>query len=197
MKKLCLCLLLLNFYTSKGQSFNQSLNWYEGSVVLATGRVVTGKISLDAFHGIMLLEQDTIRTVYPAHKIRSLYFYDTADNINRRFLSVKDRDLVRASWRFYEVVLQGEINVLRRQKLNGRKLADASDFTYHLQYNDEILGLRAFIKKVYPRLDAPFNERLKDFIRVNKLSANTLANAIRIIEFYDQIIRANDALAKQ
>ena len=94
MKKIFCCLLFLNFQILSAQS----LVWFEGSVVLSTCEVLVGKISLKGDHDLVLFEQGGTRAVYPAHKIRSLYFYDRGSNINRRYLSLKEDDGVRSSY---------------------------------------------------------------------------------------------------
>ena len=53
-----------------------------------------------------------------AHKIRSLYFYDRGNNINRRYLSLKEDDGVRSSYHLYEIVITGKVDVLRRKKMS-------------------------------------------------------------------------------
>lgn len=192
MKKIFFCLLLLNFQDLQ----SQSLKWYEGSVVLASNKVLTGKIAIEPVRDIILLQEGDLRTVYPAHKIQSLYFYDEVADINRRFISMKDQDIIRTRYEFFEIVLQGEVIVLRRQKTKAFNLSDALDFTYHVKYKNEFVLLRKFTRKIYPQLVMLHDTRLEDFISENGLKANTDANSIRIIEFYNRLIRSDDAIAK-
>ena len=191
MKKIFFCLLLLNFQHLQ----SQSLKWYEGSVVLASAKVLTGQISIEPMHDIILLQEGDLRTVYPAHKIQSLYFYDGSANINRRFISVKDPDIIKTGYQFFEVVLQGEVSVLRRQKAKAFSLSDASDFAYYVKYKNEFVPLQQFTRTIYPLLVTLPDTRLKDFISENGLKANNKANSIRIIEYYNRLIRSDDIIA--
>ena len=166
MKKIFCCLLFLNFQILSAQS----LVWFEGSVVLSTCEVLVGKISLKDDHDLILFEQGETRTVYPAHKIRSLYFYDRGSNINRRYLSLKEDDGVRSSYQLYEIVVTGKVDVLRRKKSAAfSEHPSELDFNYFIRYNDEIIALRKFKKKVFPHLRSQPDTRLENFITANKL----------------------------
>jgi len=190
-KRLFFCLLLFNFYGAQ----SQSLKWHDGSVVLASNHVVRGKISIEPFLDVILVEDNHRRTVYPAHKVSSLYFYDEAANINRRFVSILERNSHHTNYQFFEVVVYGEVNVLRRQKVKTLRPSDALDFMYYTQYNDDVVPLRKFGKKVCPRLKATSDSRLDDFIADNKLQAHTDPNSIRIVEYYNHL-RLGEAAAK-
>jgi hypothetical protein len=191
-KKIFFCLLIVNFQHLQ----SQSLKWYDGAVVLASSKVLTGKISIDPIHHIILLQEGDVRTVYPAHKIQSLYFYDEASNINRRFISKKEQDVIRTRYQLLEIVLQGTVSVLRRQKMKAFHPSDAFDFTYYIDYNNELVPLGKFNREIYPRLVSATGTRLKDFISQNKLRATNDVDSIRIIEFYNRLTRLDDALAK-
>ena len=190
MKKILFCLLLLNFY----HLHSQSLKWNEGSVVLASKKVITGQIAVEPVHDIILVQDGDLRTVYPAHKIQSLYFYDQA-NINRRFVSIKGND-IGTRYQLFEVVLNGKVVVLRRQKAKGYSTSDALDFTYQIKYDNILVPLRKFNRKIYPQLITLTDTRLQDFIAENRLRTYSDSNSIRIIEFYNRLIRLDDAMAK-
>src|SRR6186713_1997451 len=95
MKSIFFGLLFVNFQ----MLYAQHEVWFEGSLVLSTCEVLVGEILPPAGYDVVLFEKDNSRMVYPAHKIRSLYFYDRDKNINRKFISVKDDDGVRSSHR--------------------------------------------------------------------------------------------------
>ena len=126
MKRIFFCLLLVNSLTTKAQS----LKWYDGSVVLATGDVIIGKMVVEPSLNALLVQQSSVRTVYPAHKIKSLYFYDDSSDINRRFISLRDKSMLYNHCQLFEIVVLGEVSVLRKQETRSRKPSDAPDFTY-------------------------------------------------------------------
>ena len=165
--------------------------------MLSTCDVLVGKISIKDEHDLILFEQGEMRTVYPAHKIRSLYFYDRGSNINRRYLSLKEDHGVRSSYHLYEIVVTGQVDVLRRKKMSAFSGHPGElDFNYFTRYNDELIALRKFKKKVFPQLRSEPVTRLENFITANKLRADLPPNAIRIIEFYNSLVKTAEPVAR-
>jgi hypothetical protein len=192
-KKIFCCLLFLNFQFLGAQS----LEWFEGSVVLSTCEVLVGKISIKSEHDLILFEQGETRTVYPAHKIKSLYFYDRGSNINRRYLSFKEDYGARSSYHLYEIVVTGKVDVLRKKKMTAfSEHPSELDFNYFTLYNDELIALRKFKKKVFPHLQSEPDTRLENFITANKLRADLPTNAIRIIEYYNSLVKVDEPIAR-
>ena len=193
MKKIFFCLLLLNF-----QNLNaQTLEWFEGSLVLSNGDVLIGKTSNTPEHDLILFQQGESRMVYPAHRIQSLYFYDKSSNINRRYISLTKFHSGRPSYQLYEVIMKGEVTVVRRKKENAFSVhTDALDFNYFILYNNELTPLRKFNKKIFPQLLISSDNRLEEFISINRLTAHHAANTLRIIEFYNGLIKTEGSLAR-
>ena len=191
MKKIFFCLLLVNPLTTKAQS----LKWYDGSVVIATGNVIIGKMAVEPSLNVLLVEQNNIRTVYPAHKIKSLYYYDDFADINRRFISLRDKSTLHNHYQLFEIVVQGEVSVLRKQETRYLKPSDALDFTYYVDYRDDLMLLKKFGKKVYPQLKSSM-ETLDDFVSSNHLREYDSSNSITIIEYYNRQLRADMITAK-
>jgi hypothetical protein len=171
------------------------LKWYGGSVVLISGKVIVGKMVIDPFLDVVLFEENDERTVLPAHKLRSLYYYDDAYDINRRFISLEERILPYNGHKLYEIVVHGEVNVLRKQKTRFSNPKDALDFTYYVSYRDEVVLLRKFGKKIYPQLRSSM-EKLDDFVSANHLREYDSSNSITIIEFYNRQLRDDLITAK-
>jgi hypothetical protein len=192
-KNIFFCLLFINFQILSAQS----LVWFEGSVVLSTCEVLVGKISLKDNHDLILFEKGETRAVYPAHKIRSLYFYDRESNINRRYLSLAEHDGARSSYVLYEIVIAGKVDVLRRKKMTAfSEHAIDLDFNYFVRYNNELTELRKFKKEVFPQLQSEPDTRLDSFVAANKLRPDLPVNVIRIIEYYNSLVRVDDAIAR-
>ena len=70
------------------------------------------------------------------------------------------------------------------------------DFNYFTRYNDELIALRKFKKKVFPHLRSEPDTRLENFISANKLRADLPTNAIRIIEYYNSLVKADEPIAR-
>ena len=191
MKKIFFCLLLVNCINTNAQS----LKWFEGSVVLTSGDVIIGKMVIEPSLDVLLVQRDKERIVYPAHKVKSFYYYDESSDINRRFISLRDNSAMHNHYQLFEIVLQGEVDVLRRQKTRSLKPSDALDFTYYVSYRDDVMLLRKFGKKVYPHLKSSM-ETLDEFVVSNHLRAYDDSNSIRIIEYYNRQLRAEVITAK-
>ncbi len=190
MRGIFFCLLFFGFLQVNSQS-----HWYEGSLVLSDCKVLVGKISLEPEHDLILFSDGDARVVYPAHKIKSIYFYDEAKDINRRYISIKKDDGVRASYHLFELVVAGEISVVRRKKEPMFSIHNEPlDFNYFVYLKEEMISLNKFRRKVLSQLQP--DHRLNEFISINNLSGDRAIDAIRIIEHYNQLLKANEPLAK-
>jgi hypothetical protein len=186
------CLLLINFTTLRGQP----LKWHSGSVVLESGQVITGRMSIEPLHHLILFENDTARTVYPSHSIKSVYFYDELNNINRKFLSVRCGNSVRKHYELFEIVIQGDVTFLRQQKFKTNMPSDAFDFAYYVLYEDDMVYLQKFRTKIYTQLLARAGESMKRFLAVNNIKTIDDENSIRIIDFFNGLIKSDETIAK-
>jgi len=164
----------------------RDLEWHDGSVVLASREVLTGKITMASGFDLVLLKTKDSCLVLPAHKVLSFYFYDADENINRKFVSLKENKEARAPRHFYEVVLYGKINVVRRPRFTSSRCteSDAQDYVYFVQRENELMKLGQFKKEMYPSLVSSA-EMLSEFVSENKLDPADAAQAIRIIEYYN------------
>jgi hypothetical protein len=163
--------------------------------VLTSGKVIVGKMVIDPFLDVVLFEENDKRMVYPAHKVRSLYYYDGAADINRRVVSLKENSALHDHYQLFEIVVHGEVSVLRKQKTRFSNPSDALDFTYYVSYLDDVVLLRKFGRKIYPQLRASMDE-LDDFVAVNHLREYDSSNSIAIIEFYNRQLRGEMISAK-
>jgi len=192
-KSIFFSLLFVNFQILLAQE----QVWFEGSLVLPTCEVFVGKISLQPEFDLVLFEHGASRMVYPAHKIRSLYFYDYEKNFNRRFIVWKTDDGVRSSYHLYEIIISGRVDVLRRKKDSSfSNQTDPLDFNYFVRCENELISLKKFRKKVYPQLRSQSDSRLESFIADNKLRTNQPDNAIRIIEYYNTLVKSDESFAR-
>lgn len=193
MKKITICLLVLNFQLLQAQE----LEWFEGSVVLQNDEVRVGTISLEAAHDLILFQEGASRMVYPAHAINSIYFYDKAANINRRYIARKINHGVQTSYQFYEIVISGDVSVLRRQKnIAFKKNSNANDYNYFTLYKNQLTPLNKFEKEIYPQLRLSSNEEFEAFHSTYKPATNELVNSIQIIEFYNSIVKDGEPMAR-
>ena len=188
-------LIIFSFTISKLSA--KEIAWYSGSVVLESREVLVGEIALEKNHDLILFRKNNHVDVLPAHKIESVQFYDERANINRKFISLQETNLVWKVYRLYEVVVPGDVIVLRKEKaLATPKKSNAHDFIYVVRYANENFDLKSFRTKVYPTIGKDGGLLLSMFMLDNHLNPNKSANAIQIIKYYNQLKREDPALAR-
>jgi hypothetical protein len=175
----------------------QRLQWHEGSVVLSDETVLTGSISIEPHHDLILFRASGNPTVYPAHKLKSVYFYDKETNINRRFISQESKVGAATSNKLFEVVTSGEVSILRRMKnvTYTRELSESRDYNYYCKYDGQIVPLRKFTKKIYPSLMSKEHNKLQGFMKENRLQSVMDGHAIQIIEYYNRLAVSRESFA--
>ncbi len=187
-----LVIIFFLFWSLAAKADSSAIKWYKGSVVLATQEVYVGDLYIENQFDIVLVKEDSKVKVLPAHKVHAVYFYDSIENINRKFISVPEQREAYHSYRLYEIVLKGEVNVLRREKSfsdNQREEYNADGFLYYIHWNERITTLRRFRADIFPKL-ADSKPAINAYIRDQKLNSNLESDAIRIIDFYNHL--AND-----
>lgn len=177
------CLLLLNFEIA----FAQNISCVDGSLVMHNDEVLVGQMHVEEQYDLVLFQHQSTRMVYPAHLIKAFHFYDKKANVNRRYVSLSEPNRKRTEYHFYEVVVPGEITVLRRKKASAfSNHTDALDYNYFTHYNNLLLPLSKFASTIFPHLVTGADEIVERYILENRLKPYRAAGAIRIIEFYNE-----------
>jgi hypothetical protein len=193
LRKIFICFLLFNFQNLTAQS----LKWFEGSLVLSNCKVLVGKIALEPQHDLILFDDGISRDVYPAFRLKSFYFYDREADVNRRYISMQQKNNVRTAYQLYEVVVTGQVEVLRRQKENSVLVGSTElNFNYYIKYNESITPLKKFGRKVFPKMLAATDERLDKYVTDRRLKTYDMGNAIQIIEYYNRLVKSAESLAR-
>jgi hypothetical protein len=156
--------------------------WHGGAVVTIEDKVVTGEILFHPQFDLLVIRDNDITEVLPASRIKSFRFFDEAANINRKFASLAGTDYLFKN-KIYEIVLLGEISVLRRAKSTFAVTAsDADGYQYYFQHEGKISSLKKFRNILYPRM----KELLVNEEKQLRLNPNQMADAIRFIELYNR-----------
>lgn len=190
-------LLLFCFLSFNSMVFARQTQWNEGVVVLKGAEVQQGDISVDVRFDLILFRRGDSVMVYPAHRIQSFYYYDASANINRRFISLQNQNNVFREYHLYEVVLRGDVSVLRKQKgeIVSNENPDRLNYNYFVKMADVITTLAEFRKKVYPELLKVSHNSLLEFVHREHINPNHADDAIRIIKFYNAGVK-QDFFAK-
>jgi hypothetical protein len=184
------CFLLF----SCGDAIAQS--WFEGSVTLADKQVLTGDLSIDTRYNLILIRNKDLVDVYPAHRVHAARVYDTKNDINRRYVSIKDQSNPRV-FGLYEIVTGGEISVLRREvsRCSTTIEHEALGFDYYVLFENELIDLTDFNPRVYSKLKKT-DEMLTTFVREHRLNPNISASAVRIIQFCNKQSALSEVVRK-
>jgi hypothetical protein len=187
--------LIFFLFVSSQETFSAAINWYDGSLVLRNDKVLTGKISVNQDHDLVLFKSGDQFLVLPASKIQTLHFYDAHANINRKFTSIQQKVNTFTAYNLYEIVLVGKVSVLRRLSSS---LADPDDqqnsYHYFVGLGNERVALHQFRSKIYPYLQKTCIS-LKKYVREQHWDPNNRAHAILIIDYYNDEVRSKTALA--
>lgn len=157
--------------------------------MLSSDSVLVGLVSVSTNKDLVLFKRETRVDVLPAHSVRNVRFFDSVDNVNRRFVSIDD--LPRRCWLF-EVVADGEISVVRRERrFNFERGSGLNSFDYFVVLEDRIVPLRNFRNKVYPIIVR--QPGFKDLVRHRRLDVNAFDDSIEIVMLYNRMFSGNYA----
>lgn len=159
-------------------------DWHPGFVRLKSDRVVEGELSVRTDCDVVILRNGDAMMVYPAHKVETLAIFDTQENQRRTFISVKKEVGAAVFFELFEVVLGGEISVLRKERSPWRlRHLREREFEYFVYSDNVLLPLNKFRKKLFRRVAS---KDLKQYVRKHRLNLYQIHDAVRIIEYINR-----------
>ncbi len=182
--KILLLLAAIGYFFTVDAS--ESLEWNAGVLVTVDGEVEQGELAFQVSEIVLFRAAGEV-TVYPANKVHSFRYYDRNENINRKFVARPANYTRIAS--FYEVIVVGEVSVMRllkSQRITNRKKSDRDDYDYFVLFGDNLINLNQFRNKVYPDLVSS-SERIVSLIKEQHLNPHQKADAIRIVQLYNKV----------
>ncbi len=164
----------------------QPLEWRRGVVVLTNGQVLTGSIYHPQGFDVIFLRSDDECISLNAVRVQSFRYYDSVSNINRKFVGIKNN-----KWesRFYEVVISGEVSVLRELKRYADKSHpdEVDSYWYYTFINNTMVPLMHFRNRVYPKLLEEHVVEIQTFVQRERLDLNEMRSALLIIKEFNRI----------
>jgi len=171
--------------------------WYPGVVVLKSQKAIRGELSIRYDYEVVLFRVGRETMVFPAHKVQSFYIYDEAKENNRQFISIQLSFGPATFHQFFEVILDGTVSVLRRQRTVWYSVyLETMEFDYYVRCNEDVTAIQKFKREVFPGLVESTSGALSSFVRQNKLKMYRLDDILLIIDHYNQQQVDKDALAK-
>ena len=157
-------------------------DWFEGIVLLKDNKLLRGEISVRPDCDVVLFRIGEIEMVYPAHRIVSLSFFDDDLGERRTFISVLNEAGAARAYELYEVVLDGEISILRKELSSWQSYyLEVEDFAYFAFMNNELMDLKTFRRRAYKRLLKDNAADIDEYVRENHLNPNTFMDMVRVI----------------
>ena len=171
--------------------------WFQGSVVLKSKSVLRGEISVKHGYDVVFFRVSDQVSVIPAFKIAYVNMYDEDLEAERRFVSLNIGVGASRSFQFFELLVDGEVSILRRELNVWYSIhVDLTDYEYFVLFNDEILPLHKFRKKVFPSMLDKSQGALQQYVKSNQLSAKTLDDILDMSQYYNNYVTTRMELAR-
>lgn len=161
--------------------------WNRGYVVLTNNRVIKGEFAVRTDCDVVILRNGDALMVYPAHKVKWLSIFDTQINEKRDFISLEETFGAAVTHELYEVLLDGELSVLRKERSSWQALyMEMDDFEYYVQYQDELIPLNKFRRKHYRKLYRSASADFRKHVKEKRLNIYQLRDTLLIIDRINQ-----------
>ncbi|HEX5171806.1 MAG TPA: hypothetical protein VFW11_21655 [Cyclobacteriaceae bacterium] len=185
MRPLLILALLLFFAGSS--LYSKTLRWCEGVIVLNNSEVLAGDVVIEPSLDLVLFRSGEVRTFYPVSKINFVSLREEGVKYPRKFISLQCEEHGKTAFRLYEVILDGDLSVIRRP--NGGSLPGTDEvygYDYFIMDKATIISLSEFRKKIYPVIENYYSEKkLTRFLSKEQLNPWSLSDAIKIINIYN------------
>ena len=188
--------VLLFFAVVNLSAIGQSMQpWQQGAVVLSNNIVLTGDLLVHLDFNTVVVNDSNDRLVLPASTIKSFRYYDKRNNINRQYITLVDEQPGTST--FYELIVQGEYKVVRKQKRIHSVIPDDKEDYMYFTFKDGILTpIRNFRKKVFPQLLKSYPD-LNKWVHAQRLNLNCSETALLVVMEYNRVLNANQLVASR
>lgn len=168
---------------------------YEGVVVMLNGEVVTGSFLFDEKKDLLYREKESGLEIFPPFRVKSFSFYDAHQNMNRQYIMLAVRNN-GYPFQFYEVVVRGEVKVLRKRKEQDSPVKPGTEeegfsrhhkenYSYYILLENKLTDIRQFAAEVYPVLKEKNKADLAKVIKEDDLNIHNAGTAISLIKLYN------------
>jgi hypothetical protein len=157
---------------------------YKGVIVDCDQTVIQSELAVEPALDVLLYKVDSTVSLMPAHKVKSFRYFDAEKNINRQFVSLRTEGV----YHFYEIVIQGDVQVLRRLKkyASGWEADEGYDYDFFIFFAGKILPLSKFKPISFSALVNVYGERLIDFVEQNRLDLSKVASVFLVVKKCNQ-----------
>ena len=175
---------------SQRSAYELSGKWYKAMVMLTSQEELSGEVSLQHEHDLILFRSHADKSVkvFPAYRINMIHFHDNADNTLRKFVSLTTvTEGYRKEFHLYEVVVDGRIPVIRRKKMFFPEPGPYVNYNYFILQENHMIPLSQFKRKVYPEMLAK-EEGIEMYVEDRDLNLRNDSDVMRLIAYYNQVV---------
>lgn len=197
-------LILLAFSLISGNLIGKS-NWEPGVVYLQNKEALKGKIFFNQQLDLVQCEVDGKIKTFAPNQVRLFQFYDQDLAANRVYTPVDENYPYYRRLSFYEVLVTGEITLLRKERYAVKELQPEFDshlgreafiqksakepvrvFDYFIFYDNRIDKIRNFENETMTLMFDQI-EAVKKFIKSEKLNTEKVNDQIIVLEYYNKL----------
>ncbi len=169
---------------------------FDGVVVNHRQEVILAKVAVETAFDAVIFKSNSdtaICSILPAHLVNSFRYFDSVTNINRQFISLRYHGV----YRFFEIVIYGPVQVIRRIKRGVSPLEanEGHDYDFFCWFGNELTELKSFKSTVFPLLVQLYGKELEDFISQNKLRLHDQVSVFSIVKKCNELSRRQHLVA--
>ncbi|MCU0352985.1 MAG: hypothetical protein MUD08_04475 [Cytophagales bacterium] len=187
----------------------QAALWHKGEIQLLDNQWLDGEVSYDVATDLLQVRKGSLVRVYTARQVNTFGYFDTKQNTMRRFVSLPQAEnrFWRGRRQFYEIVLTGEMYLLRRPR-NTRQpgmthtvnvFTDSpwydsrNIYNYYVYRDKRFTPIRRFRKEIFPAMVREFSVPLQNYMREKDLDIFTQRGQFMLINQYN-VLKNPDAI---
>jgi hypothetical protein len=172
--------------------------WDFGTILLTDSSSINGNLLFYPEKGIVLIEVTDKIITYTAENLISFSFYDNLLSVKRNFVSIVPKNIaVGKKKNIYEVVLLGDLSLLRHQKSRShcdgyfdveakQFIGYSNDFTYYFFYNSSIYPIKNF-KKQFGDILRRSDKDIAMLMEIHGMGFSKINHQIKAISFFNNL----------
>lgn len=175
--------ILSNLLLAVSSVISAQPKMFDGVVVNHRQEVILAKVAVETAFDALIFKSNSdtaVCSILPAHRVNSFRYFDSVGNINRQFISLR----YHGAYRFFEIVIYGPVQVLRRLKRGVSPLEanEGHDYDFFCWFGSELIELKKFKSDVFPFLVQMHGHILEDFVRQSKLRLHDAGSIFSIVK---------------
>jgi hypothetical protein len=185
----------------------------EGVIVFRDSSVLVGEVQLNFQHNILQYKTSgALRSIH-ASQILQVNLHDADLGCIRQFISVPFGDGFNMSDQFFEVIINGHIQIVIRDRFPGNnhfftsnRLIEfsenqASEFIKSMDFflfdGKNLIPMHSFKKRALPAFYGFFEEEMKQFIKRERINPNLRPDQIKVVKHFNKLYAESTFITKR